>query len=281
MPAPALDSAEWIATDAGLRAGVRVLLATDDADADLVPPRWDPPPGRELEVRIEDRRYRATVGHHGSRTWVSVPGVARGCIDRAAGVSWTWPEGVSGQRLEEWLHGPMLLPLLAAHGRYALHASAIARGTVAGLVLGASGRGKSTLAAAAERYRGFRRAADDLALVSAVSAPVLWPHLRQPKLAPDRQWPPAAPARLEIRGAALLERGRHLTVEPLSTAQALRAVLEHTVAARLFDPELLQRHLGFAAALAAALPWVRLTVAESADPCCAARAAIDAWWGGA
>lgn len=281
MRARALDTLESIDTDAGLSAGVRVLLATDVADADLAPPRWDPPAGRALEVRIADRRYRAIVGHRGPCTWVGVSGLARGCIDRAAGVSWTWPEDAPGHRLEEWLRGPMLLPLLAARGRYALHASAIAHGRAVWLLLGASGRGKSTFAAAAEGYRGFRRAADDLALVSAASEPVLWPRFRQPKLAPDRQWPAAAPAWLVIRGAALLERADGLAVEPLAAPQALRAVLEHTVAARLFDPESLARHLGFAATLAAALPWVRLTMAESPDPRAAARAAIDAWCGGA
>jgi hypothetical protein len=73
-------------------------------------------------------------------------------------------EGVSFPLAVRALLQPLLTHLLGLSGRLALHAAAIARADAAAVVLGGTGRGKSTVAYAASRA-GWRLLADDLVVV--------------------------------------------------------------------------------------------------------------------
>jgi hypothetical protein len=155
--------------------------------------------------------------------------------------------------LAELLLGAPLLLALALRGTFCLHGSAVLapEGVVA--FLGESGAGKSTLARELVRC-GMERIADDLLLVRSGSPPVAIPRFPQPRLAPSEQ-PAAAP--LEAPLAAIYLLGGHADRaqgERLASVAAALALARHTVAARLFDQDLLERHLAFAASLAAAAP---------------------------
>ena len=148
----------------------------------------------------------------------------------------------------EALLGPALLLLLAHRGRFGLHGSAVrdARGGV-WLLVGASGVGKSTLAASAAECSGWSRIADDICVVSQADERLfLWPDFPQLKLPPDRQYGAARPSPLAVTAVSFLRRGS------ASDAPALRSLerrdlalglLRHGVASRLFPPAVLTAQL--------------------------------------
>lgn len=164
--------------------------------------------------------------------------------------------------------GPGLLLALALQGSFALHAGAVARGGRAAVFLGDSGAGKSTLSAALDRRRadGWRRLADDVLPVApgAEAGIDALPEFPQLKLGPEEQYvaDPSSPERLPVAAFYLLETPAAdedaVTITTLSPRDAAVALLTHTVASRLFAPDLAARHFAFCAAAAAAVPVRRL-----------------------
>lgn len=196
----------------------------------------------------------------GTRLWVDARGQ---CIEVPA----------LGRQWREVLLGPGLLLALARRGRWCWHASGF-RLPQGGcwLALALSGVGKSTLARSVAEGRG-QRLVDDLAVVSAAadgSGLRLWPRIPQLKLSAEAHWPATSPASVPVHGVALLARGAEAaTADPLPLADLHRALLAHTVTARLFDPATLAAHLAFTAqvaqqlhAAAAGQRWVAPTTAE-------------------
>lgn len=162
----------------------------------------------------------------------------------------------------EAMLGPALCLTLALRGTFCLHASAVVVDGRAVAFLGASGAGKSTLAALLDaQVPGFRRLADDLLPVAlaAPAGPEALPRFPQRKLGAAAQPALGAPERLPLAALCLLEGPRPaVELAPLAGRDAALALLRHTVAARLFGPELLARHLELCAAAAARLPVRRL-----------------------
>ncbi len=159
---------------------------------------------------------------------------------------------------DELLLGPALMLALGARGVFGLHASAIlgAEGAVA--LLGPSGSGKSSLA----RYavsQGALRLSDDVTPLARLDVGMrVLPRFPQLKLAPilmvdDLELPLAALVWVEIgTGPLALTRMRDV--------EASRCLLRDTIAARLFEPKMLSRHLDFCADLATSAPAWRLSV---------------------
>ena len=163
------------------------------------------------------------------------------------------------------LLGPALVLALALQEIWCLHASAVVfKGQVIA-ILGESGQGKSTLAA----YLGTRSvqpdwklAADDILPVSQDSngtvARPYFPQLKLPARAqPSTGLPEQLPlARVFISTKAPLD--TPAAIQPISPRQSAQALIRHTVAARLFDPPLLQEHLFACAAMTNHIPVSRL-----------------------
>ncbi len=166
--------------------------------------------------------------------------------------------------VEEALLGPPITLALALRGVWCLHASAVLRQGRAILFLGASGQGKSTLAAhcRAAPDAGYRRIGDDILPCTLVAGrPRARPHFPQLKLALADRYPLAADENIPLDGLIVLaptQELRAVVLEPMPLAAALKALAEQTVAVTLFDRSLRQAHLRFMAALVGQVSVQRL-----------------------
>jgi hypothetical protein len=206
------------------------------------------------------------AAYGGGRCVLSVQGVG----DFGLSPRRIMPPGWGHERpLNPWVEallGPALLLVLAATGRYALHASAaLVADTGLWLFLGDSGAGKSTLAAHARVLRGCRPVADDVLPVrldgDALQALPWYPQL---KLGPEGQYaggamaeglPVSAICSLEPRAAA-----DRVTLERLPSLEAVKLLTRQTVSARLYAPGMRAAHFRDIARVARSVPAYRLGV---------------------
>ncbi len=156
--------------------------------------------------------------------------------------------------LAQLLCGPLLPLALANRDCFLLHASAVTTATGSIAFCGASGAGKSTLAAAFAEGPSDPLADDALALAAGPEQPLLAGPFPQPK------WPDwgAGVGGAGLPLTALVELVNDGSdppeTRPVAAAPATLTVIRHTIAGRLFGPDLRQTQLEFAAALAAATP---------------------------
>lgn len=154
---------------------------------------------------------------------------------------------------------------------YLLHASGVAAVDGSVLALSAeSGGGKSTLAGAARTHPefGLARVADDQLPVRLGRSPVALPHFPQLKLQAADQYPAEAPPCVPLAAIIELEvdascRMPELTRE--TAPSAIQLLVRSTVAAKLFDRELLARHFNACASAALTLPAYRLRYPHALD----------------
>ena len=163
----------------------------------------------------------------------------------------------------EALLGPLLLHALAHRRVFVMHASALQRVDAAAVLFTAnSGVGKSTLARTAQTS-GWRRIADDLLPISASDGKAwVLPHLQQPKLAAEDQYPVDAPGALPLVGFVEIRRGAAPGLKRLGATATLERVLRNTVATRVFSRNSLRAHLEFCRQIASAVAQGDLLAAE-------------------
>lgn len=202
--------------------------------------------------------YRLAIAGAGRFT-VSIGG------DRIVGARGNHAEGYV-----EAMLGPALILALALRGVWCLHASAVAvdggadGGVDGGVVafVGESGAGKSTLARELPKLgeRAYQRVADDiLPLAIEAGRACVLPRFPQLKCPSDAQPGLALPPSLPLAAVYLLgPEASEVTAEPLAGTEAALALVRHTVASRLFTPELLSHHMDFCAAVTARIPVRRL-----------------------
>lgn len=188
------------------------------------------------------------------------------------------PAAADDLRALELALGAPLALALAIRGVHLLHASAIVAGGAVVALAGPSGTGKSTLAAAAARSERWRRAADDILPVRLDEPPKALPAFPQLKLPPAEGWPAEAASTLALAALVEIEHGPGggaPRLERLHGAEALRALVASTVAARLFDDTLLSAHLERAGRAAGSL-WIgRLRFASGERGLAAALTALE------
>lgn len=162
---------------------------------------------------------------------------------------------------DELICGPALLLALAERGIFGLHAAALQTDKGAILLIGASGRGKSTLARCAAE-RGIRRLSDDVTAVTLTAERIeVRARFPQLKLSPALCVEDAA---LPLCALIWIERAvRPATLAVIDPPNAHRQLLRDSVAARLFRPDRLAAHLQFCAELAARVPCLCLSLAEA------------------
>jgi hypothetical protein len=220
--------------------------------------------GREVRVAVErnargDRRVEL---EDGTRFWVARGG---GRVVRRAG----GPRLALARRVERALGAPLALAL-AARGVHLLHASALAGRSGVLALAGDPGAGKSTLAAAATLRPGLglERVADDILPVRLGAVSRALPSFPQLKLPGGPAYADSRPASLPLAALVEIEHvpGRtRAEIERLSAPDAVAALARATVAARLFDQELLAAHFEAAAAAAVGLPVLRLVFPSGPD----------------
>lgn len=222
---------------------------------------------REIEASLLDAPMQVCLRSDAQCTELRF---ADGTQARVAADGWQIDLLQEGAQVQAVLWGPLLLLALARHGIYCLHAAAYLwldhASAVPGarLVLADSGVGKSTLARVAGAHGGLALL-DDLSplTLNVAGDPVVLPRFPQLKWLAAQHWPVQRGATLPLHRLGLLRRGDACALQAVDAAQLLRACVRHTVAACLFEPSLLRRHLLFCTALtlrlqqhAAALGWV-------------------------
>ena len=170
----------------------------------------------EVPAELEDAPQIGPIWQFtDDRFLMRIPGVARFLLTGGREIAFETEEGTSIEDVAIFLIGTVFGILLHQRGQIVLHASAVRVGDHAMLFCGASGTGKSTMAAALGR-EGFPMLTDDLCAVEiAEGLPMVHPDGRQLKL-----WAHSI-AQLDLaarRGAAVRGRLEKFYVDP-ETAQ--------------------------------------------------------------
>lgn len=175
--------------------------------------------------------------------------------------------GAAPPLIREAALGPALVLALALRGTWSLHASAVVWQNSAVAFVGESGNGKSTLARflASQPASGFSRLSDDLLpVVLRGGGLVAMPRFPQLKMPASAQPSVHERERLPLAGIyALSPPSPSLSeprIEPLSQAEAALSLVRHTVASRLFAPDLLAQHLRQVSSAVSLAPVRRLSV---------------------
>ena len=262
------------------------------------PAAFHAPGPTDVAVRLAPVPETLPAGHGGAVTctdlWQARPGAFLMCVEGVARFLVTGGRGVLIEPLgggdddvAAFFASSPLTALLQQRGLLTLHCAAVAAGNGAVLLLGASGSGKSSLAAALVE-RGFPLLADDVTGVTLdanhrpVALPAfarqrLWAHTldrmrwRGRALSPvrrnlDKYWIPAQRAcssPLPVHTAFVLEPGpcrAPIGITPLTSAAAFRALWHHTHRKRAVDA-MGQRpaHFRTAVAMARCAPMARVT----------------------
>ena len=176
------------------------------------------------------------------------------------------PDPVDPATLHELILGPALLIPLAARGLWPLHASAVKTAGGITLIVGDSGSGKSTLAARTAEAHADKavRAADDMVHVSqtptGIEAHQSYPQLKLPAAAQCS----LSPAQLHrILILEPVSPSARLVATRLNGTAGLTAMIQHSIAARLFPSALLQAHFTTCRAIAAQVPILRVSYPHS------------------
>ncbi len=219
------------------------------------------PPGLQIEGWLSDQFSTISLWWDGRGTLMEIPAVGRfwTAADGSVVCQVSQTPDADPAFFKEALLGPPLMLALALQGSWCLHASAVEYGNKVIGFLGGSGSGKSTLAAFLAGQPGVRRAADDI-------LPVTWqdrrlsarPHFPQLKLPGDQQPGPGFPDKLPLAALYLLDEQPTISIEALGPGDSTLVLAGHTVAARLFDRQLLSRHFEFCSQVAAIIPIRRL-----------------------
>lgn len=196
--------------------------------------------------------------------------------------------GVEDESFQVYLLGQAFSFALVKAGLEPFHATAIEWGGDALALVGASGQGKSTLAATFLKH-GARLLTDDLLLVSPEGPPLLaHPGPARIKLLPDaveRVLGPSAPSvpmnpetdkhvlpvagddkcdePARLRGLYVLEHGDRsdsaIRIEPMAGREAFIALVAHTFNRHLLDPARLRRQLVEVTRIVQGVPMKRIT----------------------
>lgn len=216
---------------------------------------------RVADAELAETRVRLAVTDSPPLTDLDIGEFGAYRFDASRMAAWVLRPARSPHWQHEGLWGPLLLHALAHRGIHVLHASAAM--TPAGqlvVFVADSGVGKSTLARLSAAL-GWRRVSDDLLPIAChQGAFVALPHLHQPKLSDQDQYPADAPAVVPLRMLIHLRRGEECALQPATPREALDILLANTVATRTYSAQSLAAHLGFSRAMATAASGPELRI---------------------
>jgi hypothetical protein len=219
-------------------------------------PGWVAGSWKQVDCTLDGGAYQVVVDGVG-RYSVALDGSWFTC-DQAE------PEAAS-ECLVQTALGPALILGLALQSVFCLHASAVRNGDSAVAFIGASGAGKSTLARqlSADPALPWTRLADDILPAEVVGDRVTArPYFPQLKLPLSKQPWSDQPEQVPLDALLVIQPDRGsgaVTLTPMGPSDRALALLERTVAARLFAPELRTSHLTFCARIAELIPVYRFS----------------------
>ena len=220
---------------------------------------------RQVECRSSDSGYLLLISGLAS-FWIAADGQRIYLLEAE-------PECANRLLSETALGAPFILAL-AIQDVYSLHVSAVLWGDQLIAFAGESGQGKTTLA----RFLGFESGPDWQRIIDdtlpfrvnqsgEVESLTQFPQLKMTDAyQPLHQAPPRAPLRaLYILDTDVQEEEGGIRIEPLSRGEAALSVVQHTVASRLFNRQLLACHLAFCDDFSAVVPIRRLVYPRRVD----------------
>jgi len=238
----------WLGDMAALRDGVITY-----ADKGWIGNEW-----RQVDCRSSESGYLLHISGLAS-FWISADGQRITLLQAE-------PDQATKLLSETALGAPFILAL-AVQDVYALHVSVVQAGDQLIAFAGESGRGKTTLARylGLESGPGWERIIDDTLPVRVNQAGEVEALSHFPQLKMIDAFQPlhlvsqCAPLSvLYILDTEAAGREKAVQIEPLSRGESAMAVVQHTVASRLFDRQLLARHLAFCDDFSADVPVRRL-----------------------
>ncbi|MCF6319188.1 MAG: hypothetical protein L3J83_07920 [Proteobacteria bacterium] len=163
------------------------------------------------------------------------------------------------------LLGPVLILNLAMNGVYCLHASAFLLKDKVFILMGDSGTGKSTIARFMDKQSHVQRLSDDILPLKIIDNKLtVLPNFPQLKLPADKQYTGDA----VVRDVVLLFAQKSVeTTEliPIDTFSAIKFLIKHSVATKLFAKNELQNHLSFCHQTSAKVESYRLNYQHSTN----------------
>lgn len=143
------------------------------------------------------------------------------------------------------LFGPVLILNLALNNTFCFHASAFILNNKVFILMADSGTGKSTIARYIDKYTKGKRIADDIVPMEMRNNRItVLPDFPQLKLTPEQQ----DQGKFIQKQVVLLFAKKGLnktTTEAVRPFEALKKLIQHSVATKLFAPKELQNHLDY------------------------------------
>ena len=234
---------------------------------------------REYSTSCSGNEYsnlvsRTTGWVAGAQRLVEMYGVPNGFLLKVAGmgeliisghgetITQRFQEDELSQLDREVILGPALVLALALRGVWSLHASAaMYKGNVIAF-LGESGQGKSTLAAYLSGNPGWSLVADDiLPVILNGKAVNILPRFPQLKLPLNAQPAAGLPEQLPLKYICVLTHAaadQMPALTGISTSSTVHSLLRHIAGTRMFNTDLLAKHLKFSSQAAPSLTAYRL-----------------------
>ena len=161
----------------------------------------------------------------------------------------------------EILLGLVIVVALALRNVWSLHSSAAIYNKNVIAFLGESGMGKSTLAAYLSKQTGWQLVADDILPLKDENGLQVLPRFPQMKLPLDAQPGVDLPEHLPLKYLCVLEPAEAESMpvlQKMTAAQTGQAFLGHIAGTRMFNAELLDKHLQFSTQAAAQVAAYKL-----------------------
>jgi len=163
------------------------------------------------------------------------------------------------------LFGPVLILNLAMNGVFCLHASAFKIKGKVFILMGDSGTGKSTVARFMSEQANSTRLADDILPLKISNDEItVLPNFPQLKLPVDKQYKGK-----KIVGEIVLlfaqKSNNETALSPVDTFYAIKNMIKHSVATKLFANNELQNHLSFCHQVSSRVKNYRLYYQHSAN----------------
>lgn len=203
---------------------------------------------KHVEGWLFDKLVTLTLFLTDDSVWIEIPNAGTFRIS-TGGSAIQQVNGFVGSSLStqnEAILGAPLIYALALQGVWCLHASAVEINGSIMVFLGESGAGKSTLAAFLAQQPGVKLASDDILPIRLLNGNLFaspqFPQLKLPAKSQPAQY---LPKKLPLSKIYLLKEQPSVVFESLSASQTALTLISHTVAARLFDEQLLSKHFEF------------------------------------